>query len=188
MPLLLSGILYRVKLDTFSQPLHLELHVKNICCSASSELHCISTIWHLLSVDSTKTLVSTFILSRLDYCNSLLSGCPKHLLENYKRSRTQLQDVLKAHKRDHVSPLRTLHWLPIQARIEYKLSTLCHSFFSDTARLSVWPSPCLLSIKTAPFLLSLKNSTHSAHKDQNIWTSLIFTCRSFCLEFSASWN
>ena len=37
-------------------------------------------------------------------------------------------------KRDHVSPLlRTLHWLPIQARIEYKLSTLCHSFFSDTA-------------------------------------------------------
>ena len=28
--------------------------------------------------------------------------------------------------------LRTLHWLPIQARIEYKLSILCHSFFSDT--------------------------------------------------------
>ena len=55
-------------------------------------------------------------------------------LKNYKRSKTQLQDVLKAHKRDHVSPLlRTPHWLPIQAHIEYKLSTLCHSFFSDTA-------------------------------------------------------
>ena len=40
--------------------------------------------------------------------------------------------VLKAHKRDHVSDLRTFHWLPIQARIEYKLSTLRHSF-SDTA-------------------------------------------------------
>ena len=36
--------------------------------------------------------------------------------------------------RNHVSPLlRTLHWLPIQARIEFKLSTLCHSFFFDTA-------------------------------------------------------
>ena len=55
-------------------------------------------------------------------------------LKNYKRSKTQLQDVLKAHKRDHVSPLlRTLHWLPIQACIEFKLSTLSHSFFSDTA-------------------------------------------------------
>ena len=42
--------------------------------------------------------------------------------------------VLNAQDRDHVSSLlRTLHWLPIQARIEYKLSTLCHSFFSDTA-------------------------------------------------------
>ena len=30
--------------------------------------------------------------SGLEYCYSLLSGCPKHLLENYKRSRTQLQD------------------------------------------------------------------------------------------------
>ena len=42
--------------------------------------------------------------------------------------------VLKARKRDHVTPLlRDLHWLPIQARIEYKLSTFCHSFFSGTA-------------------------------------------------------
>ena len=29
--------------------------------------------------------------------------------------------------------LRSFHWLPTQARIEYKLSTFCHSFFSDTA-------------------------------------------------------
>ena len=69
-----------------------ELHIKNICQVAYPELHRISTIWHLLSVDSTKTLVSAFVLSRLDYCNSLLSGCLKHLFENNKRSRTQLQD------------------------------------------------------------------------------------------------
>ena len=43
-------------------------------------------------------------------------------LKNYKRSRTQLQDSSS-----------TLHWLPTQARIEFKSSTLCHSFFSDTA-------------------------------------------------------
>ena len=57
-----------------------------------SEIHNISTIQHLLSIDSTKTLVSAVVLSKLDYCNLLLSGCPKHHLENYKRSRTQLQD------------------------------------------------------------------------------------------------
>ena len=105
----------------------MKLHINNVCWLAYSELRLISTIWHLLSVDSTRALVSAFFLSRLDYCNLLLSGCPKHLLE-------KLQKVLKAHKWDHVSPLlRTLHWLPIQTPIECKLLTLCHSFFSDTA-------------------------------------------------------
>merc|ERR1712121_436160 len=42
--------------------------------------------------------------------------------------------VLRARKRDHVTPLlRDLHWLPVQARTEYKISTLCHSFFNGTA-------------------------------------------------------
>ena len=113
-----------------------EMHLKNVCRSAYSELRRISTIRHLLSADSTKTLVSAFVLSSFDYCNSLLSGCPKHLLEKLQKvENSAAKLVLKAHKRDHVSLLlRTLHWLPIQARIEYKLSTLCHSFFfSDTA-------------------------------------------------------
>ena len=58
-----------------------------------------------------------------------------HLLEKLgKVQNSAARLVLKTHKRDHVSPLlRTLHWLPIQARIKHKLSTLCHSFFSDTA-------------------------------------------------------
>ena len=98
-----------------------ELHIKNVCRSTYSKLCCISTIWHFLSVDSTKTLVSAFVLSRLDYCNLLLSGCPKHLLEKLQKvQNSAARLVLKAHKRDHVSPLLgTLHWLPIQARIEY---------------------------------------------------------------------
>ena len=101
-----------------------ELHLENVCRSAHSELRRISTIRHLLSVDSTKTLVSafSFVLSGLDYCNSLLSGCPKHLLETLQKvQNSAARLVLKAHKRDHVPPLiRTLHWLPFQGRIEFK--------------------------------------------------------------------
>ena len=95
------------------------------------ELCYISTIQHLLSVDCTKTLLSASVLSVLDYCNSLPSGCPKHLLEKlWKVQNWAARLILKAHKQDQVSPLlRTLHWLPIQACIKYKLSTLCHSLF-----------------------------------------------------------
>ena len=83
-------------------------------------------------------------LGLISYCNSLLSGCPKCLLEKPQKVQSSAARlVLKAHKRSHVSPLfRTSHWLPIQARIEFKLSTLCHSFFSDTA--SVYLSDLLL--------------------------------------------
>ena len=29
--------------------------------------------------------------------------------------------------------LQALHWLPDQARIDYKLSTVCHNFFADSS-------------------------------------------------------
>ena len=39
--------------------------------------------------------------------------------------------VFRAKKLDHITLLlHSLHWLPVQARIEYKLSVLCHNFFS----------------------------------------------------------
>ena len=42
--------------------------------------------------------------------------------------------VFKVRKRYHMQPLlQALHWLPVQARIDYKLLTLCHNFFSDSA-------------------------------------------------------
>ena len=42
-----------------------------------------------------------------------------------------------------ITIIRTPHCLPIQARIVYKVSTLCHTFFSDKA--PVYLSDLLLS-------------------------------------------
>ena len=43
-------------------------------------LHQISAICHCLSEDDTKKLLCAFVVSRLDYWNSLVAGCPKYLL------------------------------------------------------------------------------------------------------------
>ena len=57
---------------------------KNISISSAKLLSClvrrISTIRHYLTDDATKTLVVSLVLSRIDYCNSLLAGLPQPLV------------------------------------------------------------------------------------------------------------
>ena len=55
----------------------IQTHVLNLVRSANFELRRISSMRRLLTTETTATLVSDCILSRLDYCNSLLSGCPR---------------------------------------------------------------------------------------------------------------
>ena len=165
--------------------MNVELHIKNVCRSAFLELRRISSIRHLLSVSTTKTLVSALVLSRLDYCNSLLAGCPLHLLEKLQKvQNSAARLVFKARKRDHVTPLlRDLHWLPIHARIEYKLSTLCHSFFSGTAPQYLLP---LLHVYTPS--RQLRSSSDSRLLRIPHVKTKAFGQRSFSFAAPSVWN
>ena len=115
--------------------LTMKTRVSNLVRSANFELRCISSIRHLLSTDATKTLVSAFVLSRLDYCNSLLFGCPQYLLNKLQKVQNNAARlVLRVSKTDHISHhLASLHWLPIDSRIQYKLFSLCYNCLNSTA-------------------------------------------------------
>ena len=55
---------------------------------------------------ATKTLVTSLVLSRFDYCNSLLAGIPPNLLDNIqKEMNCAARLVFRASKLDHISPL-----------------------------------------------------------------------------------
>ena len=118
-----------------TENISVEMHVNNICRTAYCELRRISTIRQYLTVDATKTLISAFVLSKLDYCNSLLSNSPNNLLDKLQKvQNSAARLVFRAKKRDHIQPLlKSLHWLPIKARIDYKLASVCHSFFCNTS-------------------------------------------------------
>ena len=111
---------------TLDQTLSFQQHISHVCKVAYLELRRISSIRHYLSTDATKTLVCAFVLSRMDYCNSLLVGLPKYLTDRLQRIQNNAARLIcRASKFDHVSPLlRSLHWLPVSDRIDYKLLTL----------------------------------------------------------------
>jgi len=71
-------------------------------------------------------LTSAFILSRLDYCNIILVGLLKSSISTLQRiQNAAARLVLGLGPRNHIAEgLRKLHWLPIEARIRYKLCLL----------------------------------------------------------------
>ena len=97
--------------------------ISSVCHICNLELHRISAIRHYLSEDLTKKLLCVFVLSRLDYCNSLLAGCPNyHLSKLQKVQNSAARFIFRTTRSAHATPmLHSLQWLPIEQRIEYKL-------------------------------------------------------------------
>ena len=63
---------------TFDEYCNMVEHVKKICKTSYYHLRNISKIRKYLTEETTELLVHTFVSSKLDYCNSLLYGLPKH--------------------------------------------------------------------------------------------------------------
>jgi hypothetical protein len=103
-------------------------HVNSVCRACYMHLRHISQIRPFLTEEASATMVQALITSKLDYVNSLLFGLPDYLirrLELIQNNAARL--VLRKKKRDHVMPLlKTLHWLPITQRIEFKINLLTY--------------------------------------------------------------
>ena len=119
----------------FDNSLNMRDHITRVCQGAYFEIRRISCIRHLLTQEATKTLVTSFVLSRVDYCNSLLAGIPQNLIDKLQKVlNCAARLVFRASKREHVTPLLAkLHWLPISKRIEYKICTVCFTILTGTA-------------------------------------------------------
>ena len=115
--------------------LSMEQHVTKCCQLAYLELRRISSIRNYLSVDATKTLVTSCVLSRLDYCNALLAGSPLKLLKPLQQvQNSAARLIFKSKKFQHCSSLFIdLHWLPIDRRIQFKTSCICYNIITGTA-------------------------------------------------------
>ena len=88
-----------------------------------------------LSDSCAKTITVALVLSRVDYCSSVLVGLPSTSLKPLSSALcTAARVVTSSSSRCHVTHLlRELHWLPIQARIHYKLCLMMFNIRSGKA-------------------------------------------------------
>ena len=78
---------------TLDSSLSLNQHVMNTCRSAFLELRRIGLICKYLTVDAAKTIVCSLVLSRLDYCNNIMSGSSKVLFKNSREFKIKLHGL-----------------------------------------------------------------------------------------------
>lgn len=110
----------------FDEYLTMQIHVTKLCQSIHYHLRNINRIRGVLDVEITKLLVHALVTSRLDYCNSLFVGLPGSSLKRLQILQNKAARVVaRSGKRDHITPiLRSLHWLPVEQRIKYKVACI----------------------------------------------------------------
>jgi len=180
----------------FDNELSCDAQVSSLCKQVYFETCRIGKMAPFLDENSLKCLVSAFIFSKLDYCNSMLANLSLERIKRLQRFQNIVAKmVLKKKKQDHVTPLLIhLHWLPVQARIEYKLSVLCHKCLHNKAPVylssmitAYKPSRTLRSgdknLLVVPKMKTRKFGERAfSHYAPYIWNSLPFSIREISKE------
>ena len=131
----------------FDSSLSFVPHIKNITKSAFFHLRNLARIRPILTLPDAETLVHAFITSRIDYCNALFSGLPSTTTNGLRLVQNAAARVLtRKRKFDHITPtLISLHWLPIQARADFKVLLLTFKALNGLA-------PAYLSSLIKPYI------------------------------------
>ncbi len=103
-------------------------HVKAVTKSTYYHLKNIARIRCFVSSHDLEKLVHAFITSRVDYCNGLLTGLPKKTIRQLQLIQNAAARILtRTRKYEHITPvLRSLHWLPVTFRIDFKVLLLVY--------------------------------------------------------------
>ncbi len=171
------------------------LSFKQFCLKSASaatfHIRPLSKIRDHLSRDLTSRLCTSFVLSRLDYCNSLLAGLPKCSLRPLQLAQNMAARlIVRARKSCHITPfLQELDWLPINERIEEKIlkitfksqNGLCPSYLSDLLSKKVYSRSLRSadghSLETPLFKLRTVGDRSFSSVGPRLWNNLPLSLR-----------
>ena len=119
----------------FDEHMTLERFVNEKIKTCTFFLRNIYRIRRYLTPEATKLLVHAYVISRIDYANSLLYGINSTSLRRLQVIQNcAARLIFKSSRRDSAKPLlRSLHWLPVELRIEYKVMLITFKCLTDIA-------------------------------------------------------
>ena len=114
----------------------MKTHISKTVSSYFTALPRLCSIRRSVSQAVLFSLVTSLIMTRLDYGSSVLAGLPSHLLNRLQSVlNAAARLVCRACKYDHVTHLlRDLHWLRVPERIQFRLAV-------QRAFVSRWRAP-----------------------------------------------
>ena len=128
--------------------------------------------------------MNSIVTSRLDFCNSSLTGITADQLNRLQRIQNcAARLIMKRRKYDHITAvIYELHWLPLEFRIQYKLAVLAFRHFEGT--LPTYLSAMLCTYEPSR---SLRSSTERLLKSPRVNLKSAGE-RSFHFAAPAVWN
>ena len=109
----------------FNPKRSMEPHINKVCKTGYWHLSNLSRLRHCMSADSMIILINAFIHSHIENCNSLLYNLPNKLIMKLQKLNNAAARLITNSDRTSSSTelSKTLHWLPVHFRIDFKIVT-----------------------------------------------------------------
>ena len=98
-------------------------HVNSVVKKVSFHLRKSGKVRKLLTEDAKKKAMQNLLISRINYCNALLSGIQQDIIAKLQRLQNHAARIVTRIKwHEHITPvLEHQHWLPVKFRIDFKI-------------------------------------------------------------------
>jgi len=136
-------------------------HVNAVVKVCFAALRQIQSVQRCLHRHTLTTLIHSLVITKADYCSSLLAGVSNQLLSRLQSIFNDAARMIYSSRRsEHITPLLSeLHWLKVPHRIQFRLCVL-------TYRCSHGTAPAYLS-----------NSLHSTGLLAGVKAGRVHLCR-----------
>ena len=157
-------------------------HISKLCSSLYLAIKNIAGVRCMLDKDTTAPIMQALVLSRLDYCNSLLLGWANYQLNWLQKIQNTTCRVVNTTKYDKVSrEMRSLHWLKVREHIINKIARLMFQCYTNQA------PEYLSSLVIKPHSRQIRSDEHNKLSLSHAQTAQCQNC-SFTIWGPCIWN